>query len=76
MRSIRARFCSEQQKNPFLSDVTNFALAVKSQKFTRKMIHENFNKFVSEEDYKHLESSEKKQLLQWLVKLSNQAEEG
>lgn len=69
MRSIKARFEKEKDLNPFLSDLTNFASAITKQEFTRKMIHENFNRIVDKEDYYHLEPSERKELMSWLESL-------
>ena len=69
MRSINARFIKYKYKNPYLSDLTNFALAISGQNFTRKRIHETFNKLVDRDDHNHLEAWEKKELMTWLESL-------
>ncbi len=68
MRSIKRRFTNEQDKSPELSSFINFGTAIKSQRFSKDMIHRWFNKLVDKEDY---QKSDKNEILKHLVSISN-----
>ncbi len=70
MKSIKARFTREKQKQPYLSDLINFTHAITKQNFTKRIISENLHRLVDTKDYKHLKASDKKDLINQLVFLS------
>lgn len=51
MKSIKANFLREKNKNPFLSDTTNFIKVIRYQKVERRKIREKFNELVDSNDY-------------------------
>lgn len=68
MKSLKYRFLDIQERNIFWSTTLCFAEAIKEQSFARQVIHRWFNKLVSKDDYI---PSEKKEVLSFLVNLSN-----
>ena len=68
MRSIERRFKKIAEKNPVWSSYICFAEAVKSQCFSKQTMSRWFNKLVEKDDYTR---SEKRQVLYYLVNLSN-----
>jgi len=71
MRSIQRRFERNALLNPHLSSYTNFARAVRWQKFSRSTISEWFNKLIDENDY---EQADRNSLIRELTKLSEETE--
>jgi hypothetical protein len=67
MRSLKRVFNKIRRENPYWSDYTCFAEAVRGRKFSRKTIIRNFNSLVGKEDYAR---SEKKEIIEHLVELS------
>jgi hypothetical protein len=67
MRSLKRIFNKIRVENPFWSDYTCFAEAVRGRKFSKKTILRNFNPLVDTEDYA---GSEKKEIIGHLVGLS------
>jgi len=76
MRSIKANFRKQKNISSSLSDLVNFAKSINGCKYTKKVLHENFNKLVDSEDYNHLTSNEKKELMKWIESLNKVTEEG
>ena len=68
MRSIEKRFLLEHDKNPLSSTFINFSKTVEGQNFTEPVIRKWFNILVDKEDY---DIRDKKQLVEFLIKLSN-----
>jgi hypothetical protein len=67
MRLLRRVFNKIRSENPYWSDYICFAEAVRGRNFSRKTIIRNFNSLVDKEDYI---KSEKKEIIDFLVKLS------
>jgi hypothetical protein len=67
MRSLKRIFNRIRSENPYWSDYTCFAEAVRGRKFSRKTIIRNFNSLVDKEDYA---KSEKREIIEHLVKIS------
>jgi predicted Ser/Thr protein kinase len=67
MRSIKKIFSRIRSENPYWSDYTCFAEAVRGRKFSRKTIIRNFNSLVDKEDYA---GNKKKEVIDFLVELS------
>jgi hypothetical protein len=67
MKSLKRVFNRIRSENPFWSDYTCFAEAVRGRKFSRKTIIRNFNSLVDKEDYA---KNEKKEIIEFLVKIS------
>jgi hypothetical protein len=67
MRSIKRIFSRIRSENPYWSDYTCFAEAVRGRKFSRRTIIRNFNSLVNKEDYA---KNEKKEIIEYLVELS------
>jgi hypothetical protein len=67
MRSLKRVFNKIRNENPFWSDYTCFAEAVRGRKFSKRTIIRNFNSLVSKEDYA---KSEKREIIEHLVELS------
>jgi hypothetical protein len=67
MRSITRIFSRIRSENPYWSDYTCFAEAVRGGKLSRKTIIRNFSFLVDKEDCAR---SEKKEILEHLVELS------
>jgi len=73
MRNIEARCLAVSEKMPALGAVCCLATAVKGQGFSRYAISDNMNTLlVQGDDY---EKEDRKELLEYLYKLSNSAEE-
>lgn len=68
MRSIEARFKTEQINNLNLSSYMCFAASVKKQKFTKDIINRWFNKLVSKADYS---KNDKRDIVNYLYKISS-----
>ena len=51
MNSIKARFDSFSQKNPYLSSFVCFTRAVRERGYSKPSIREWFNKLVEKDDY-------------------------
>jgi hypothetical protein len=67
MRSLKRVFNKIKSENPYWSDYTCFAEAVRGRKFSRKTIIRNFNSLVDKEDYA---KNEKREIIEHLVELS------
>jgi predicted Ser/Thr protein kinase len=67
MRSLKRIFNKIRSENPYWSDYTCFAEAVRGRKFSKKTIIRNFNSLVDKEDY---EKNEKKEIIEHLMELS------
>jgi hypothetical protein len=67
MRSLKRIFNRMRSENPFWSDYTCFAEAVHGKGFSRKTIIRNFVSLVDRGDYAR---SEKKEIIEHLVRLS------
>jgi hypothetical protein len=67
MKSLKRVFNRIRSENPYWSDYTCFAEAVCGRKFSKKTIIRNFNSLVDKEDYA---KSEKKEVIDYLVKIS------
>jgi len=72
MRSIERRFNDLQKKRPELSSFMNSTHAVRGQGFTKDAISRWFNKLVDKDDYSN---SDKKELLQHIISLTNEPED-
>lgn len=72
MRSIERKFNEISQKNLRWSSWTCFVNAIKGQKFNKRTVREWFEKLVNKNDF---DKDEKKQLLKYLSKISNTAED-
>jgi len=64
MRSIERRFIKISHKNPHLSSLACFKLAIEGQNFKKRTLYFWFNKLVEKEDY---DQKEKRDILQDLV---------
>jgi hypothetical protein len=67
MRSLKRIFNKIRSENPYWSDYTCFAEAVRGRKFSKKTIIRNFNSLVDKEDY---EKNEKREIIEHLMELS------
>ncbi len=67
MRSIERRFNSIASKNPYWSSYICFAEAIKSQSFSKEIIHHWFYKLVEKNDY---DKKDVRQILKHLASLS------
>jgi hypothetical protein len=67
MRSLKRIFNRIRSENPFWSDYTCFAEAVRGRKFSGKTIIRNFNSLVDKEDYA---KNKKREIIEHLVGLS------
>jgi hypothetical protein len=67
MRSLRRIFSKIRSKNPYWSDYTCFAEAVRGRKFSKRTIIRNFNSLVNKGEYA---KGEKKEIIEHLVELS------
>jgi hypothetical protein len=67
MRSLRRIFSKIRSENPYWSDYTCFAEAVRGRRFSKRTIIRNFNSLVNKEDYA---KSEKRKIIEHLAKLS------
>jgi hypothetical protein len=72
MRSIERRFKQINEKKPHWSPWSCFVKAIKGQKFNKKIINRWFNQLVDKDDYA---KDEKKELLEYLSRVSNTLEE-
>lgn len=72
MRSIERRFKQINEKKPRWSSWSCFVKAIKGQKFNKKIINRWFNQLVDKDDYA---KDEKKELLEYLSRVSNTIEE-
>jgi len=68
MKSIERRFNKIMKSNPPWSSWTCFVVSIKGQKFNKKIINRWFNQLVDKDDY---DESEKKELVQYLYKVSD-----
>ncbi len=73
MKSIQRRFDNIQEKHPYWSSIICFNEAIKEQSFSKKNIYYWFLQLVDKDDY---QESDKKDILSFLLNLSNNAEEG
>jgi hypothetical protein len=67
MRSVKKVFNRIRGENPYWSDYTCFAEAVRGRRFSRKTIIRNFNSLVDKEDYA---KNEKREIIGFLAELS------
>jgi hypothetical protein len=67
MKSIKRIFSRIKSENPYWSDYTCFAEAVRGRKFSKKTIIRNFNSLVDKEDYA---KNGKKEIIEYLVEIS------
>jgi hypothetical protein len=67
MRSLRRIFSKIRCENPYWSDYTCFAEAIRERRFSRKNIVRNFDSLVDKEDYAR---GEKREIIEHLVELS------
>jgi hypothetical protein len=67
MRSLKRIFNRIRSENPYWSDYTCFAEAVRGRRFSRKTIIRNFNSLVDKEDYA---KNEKREIIGFLAELS------
>jgi hypothetical protein len=67
MRSLKRIFNRIRSENPYWSDYTCFAEAVRGRKFSKKTIIRNFNSLVDKENY---EKNEKREIIEHLVEIS------
>ncbi len=67
MRSIERRFDNIQDENPYWSDWTCFAEAIRRQNFSKDRIRRYFNELVDEGEY---ENKDKRLLLKYLYRLT------
>jgi hypothetical protein len=67
MKSLKRVFNKIRRENPYWSDYTCFAEAVRGRKFSAKTIIRNFNSLVNKEEYA---KSEKKGIIEHLAELS------
>ena len=72
MRSIKARFKEQEQKNPFHGASINLVRAVRGQKFSRQNLFKAFNELMPDEEY---EKDEKRELIDFLETITNTIEE-
>ena len=72
MRSIKARFNEQEQKNPFHGAVINLTRAVRGQKFSRQNLLKAFNELIPDEEY---DKADKKGLIDFLELTTNTLEE-
>lgn len=68
MRSVKARFIIESDKNPYASTYICFSNAISHQRYSRRVIHRWFLTLVDENDY---DITESKQIIDHLLYLSN-----
>mgnify|MGYP001573422243 CR=1 FL=1 len=73
MKSLKTNFARIAVKNPYWSSHTCFAEAVANKKFAPKIIAKWFNILVEKDEYA---KADKKEVLSYLVKLSNPIEAG
>lgn len=71
MKSIQRRFEVFKAKNPSLGDFTNLMRTVKGQRFSKDTIARWFERLVDKEDYS---KSDKRHLIQELLRLTNMSE--
>jgi hypothetical protein len=67
MRSLKRVFNRIRGENPYWSDYTCFAEAVRGREFSKKTIIRNFNSLVDKENYA---KNEKREIIEHLVRLS------
>jgi hypothetical protein len=67
MKSLKRVFNKIRSENPYWSDYTCFAEAVRGRKFSKKTIIRNFNSLVDKENY---EKNEKREIIEHLVEIS------
>jgi hypothetical protein len=67
MRSLKRVFNKIRSENPYWSDYTCFAEAVRGRKFSKRTIIRNFNSLVNKENYA---KNEKREIIEHLVGLS------
>ncbi len=72
MRSIKARFNKVQKKNPYLSTIICFNIAIRNQGFKKKKLIENFNKLVDKNDYC---KKDKKEIIKFILRITKVSEE-
>ena len=72
MKSLYSRLEKIKQKNQLWSSYACFAVAIKNQKFSKKIIYFWFNKLVNKDDYS---KEDKRRILRHLFKLSNNTAE-
>lgn len=68
MRSIERRFRIEEDKDELASTIIIFSRTVSGQRFSKRVISSWFMKLVDKDDY---ERSDKRAIIEHLVKLSN-----
>jgi hypothetical protein len=66
MRSLRTIFDKIRSENPYWSDYTCFAEAIRGRRVSRKNIVRNFSSLVDKEDYAR---GEKREIIEHLVQL-------
>ena len=72
MKSIARRFKKINEKNPYWSDNTCFAVAIIGQNFSPKTIRLGLNKLVDKNDY---DKNDKKEIRAFLKRLTKQLED-
>jgi hypothetical protein len=72
MRSIKARFNEQEQKNPFHGASINLVRAVRGKKFSRQNLLKAFNELMPDEEY---DKADKKELIDFLELTTNTLEE-
>lgn len=72
MKSLKRNFKQISEKNPHWSSYVCFAETTRKQRFNKRTIREWFEKLVDKDDY---DENEKKELTQYLSKVSNAAED-
>ncbi len=73
MKSIQRRFSNVQEKNPYWSSIICFNEAIKEQGFSQKNIYYWFLRLVDKDDY---DKSDKKEILCFLLSITQAREEG
>jgi len=72
MKSIARRFNNVSQKNPGLSTIVCFAIAITEQNFSCQTIARGFNKLVDKNDY---DKKDKKEIMNFLERLTKKPED-
>ena len=72
MKSIARRFNKINQKNPGLSTMSCFAMAITDQNFSRQTIARGFNKLVDKDDYA---KKDKKEIVAFHERLTKKTED-
>jgi len=72
MKSIARRFNKINQKNPGLSNMSCFAMAITDQNFSHQTITRGFNKLVDKDDY---DKKDKKEIIAFHERLTKRPED-